>query len=153
MRDYLSRAGKVILIILVVVLGLIIAIRSQNNEREVVVAGQTPEKVADMPQNAVEDEYETILMNVSGFCKGICCCGKWADGQTASGHWIQFGDKFVAAPLEYSFGTIMDVPGYGIVPVLDRGGAIKDNKLDLYFDDHQAALNFGRQQLKVKIIK
>lgn len=124
-----------------------------KNEREGGATGQTPEKRADIGQNPEKDEYKTILMNVSAFCSCESCCGIWADGQTASGHWIRLGDKFVAAPSKYPFGTIMDVPGYGRVPVLDRGGAIKGNKLDLYFQSHQAALNFGRRQLKVKIIK
>jgi len=121
-----------------------------NNTREGVL-GQTAEMSADIGQKSVQGEYETILMNCSGYCKKSCCCGKWADGYTASGHKIQLGDKFVAAPSKYPFGTVMDVSGYGVVLVLDRGGAIKGNKLDLYFPTHQAAINFGRQQLKVKV--
>lgn len=90
-------------------------------------------------------------MNVSAYCPCEKCCGIYADGITASGHKIQTGDKFVAASVRYPFGTIMEIPGYGKVPVLDRGGSITDNRLDLYFDTHQEALDFGRQQLKVKI--
>lgn len=102
----------------------------------------------------------TILMNVSAYCPDVCCCGMFADGYTASGAPAE--GYFVAAPPEYPFGTEMVVPGYNQgqpVKVLDRGGVIKGNKLDVFFEDkdgvsgHQRAINFGRQYLKVKIIR
>ena len=92
----------------------------------------------------------TFTANVSAYCPCELCCGIYADGVTASGHVIQPGDKFVAADPSIPFGTLLDVPGYGIVPVLDRGGAIKGNKLDLYFDTHAEALLWGRKQLRVR---
>ena len=100
----------------------------------------------------VKPTFDDLLdANVSAYCPKACCCGRFANGITASGHKIQKGDKFVAAPKEYPFGTMIDIPGYGEVPVLDRGGAIKGVKLDIYFDTHEQALQWGRQYLKVKI--
>jgi len=93
-----------------------------------------------------------IRMNVSAYCPCSKCCGEYADGMTACGYKISKGDRFVAAPKEYPFGTEMIIPGYNggkAVKVLDRGGAIKGNKLDLYFDTHQEALQWGRQYLDV----
>ena len=90
-------------------------------------------------------------MVVTAYCQEKCCCGQWSDGVTASGHKIQPGDKFVAASEEFPFSTIFDIPGYGKVECLDRGGAIKGSRLDLYFDDHQAARQWGVQVLNVKI--
>ena len=46
------------------------------------------------------------------------------------------------------------IPGYAEgkpVPVLDRGGAIKGNRLDVFFPTHQAALNWDRKTLTVEI--
>ena len=102
---------------------------------------------------------EPVTYNVSAYCAGPCCCGDFADGITASGHKIQPGDCFVAAPKSIPFGTKLWIPGYNggeAVSVLDRGGAIKGNKLDVFFggkDGHQKALQWGRQYLKVKIEK
>lgn len=104
----------------------------------------------------VEDTWETIKMNVSAYCSCSKCCGEYADGITASGYKIKDGDCFVAAPKKYSFGTEMIVPGYNndkVVKVLDRGGAIKYNKLDVYFSTHQKALNWGRKYLDIKVRK
>jgi len=108
-------------------------------------------------------EWETVLMNVSAYCSCAKCCERWASipvssgkRKTASGHTIHVGDKFVAAPRSYPFGTEMIIEGYAggkIVKVEDVGGAIKGNKLDLYFDKHQDALNFGRREIYVKVRK
>ena len=104
----------------------------------------------------VEPAGETQTMRVTAFCPGECCCGKWADGITASGHVIKPGDKFVAAPKSIPFGTMVIVPGYANgrpVPVRDRGGAITDGRLDVFFDTHKKALQWGVKNLQVKIAR
>jgi 3D (Asp-Asp-Asp) domain-containing protein len=48
----------------------------------------------------------------------------------------------------------MIIPGYNngqAVKVLDRGGAIRGNKLDAFFHTHQAALEWGVKYLDVKV--
>lgn len=50
------------------------------------------------------------------------------------------------------FGTKIYIDGVGERIVQDRGGAIKGNQIDLYFDSHQEALNFGRQTKQVTIL-
>jgi 3D (Asp-Asp-Asp) domain-containing protein len=96
----------------------------------------------------------TVKMRVTAYCPCSKCCGEYSDGQTASGHKIRPGDGFVAADCRYDFGTQMLVPGYNnsrAVKVLDRGGAIRGNRLDLFFHTHQEALNWGVQYLEVRI--
>lgn len=92
------------------------------------------------------------IADISAYCLCERCCGKWSKiypRRTASGHIIEHGDKFCAAPPHIPFGTMIDIPGYGCVPVLDRGGAIKGNKLDVFLPTHQKALSWGRQYLEV----
>lgn len=100
---------------------------------------------------------EAKIMRVSAYCPCKICCGKWAgNGHTASGHAIKKGDRFVAAPKNYPFGTKLVVPGYNgnrPVSVEDRGGAIKGDRLDVYFDDHKTALDWGVKYLEIKEIK
>lgn len=98
-------------------------------------------------------EPETVTMRVTAYCPCVKCCGKWADGMTANGHRIAPSERFVAAPRLIPFGTLFVIPGYAggtAVPVWDRGGSIKGNRLDVYFDTHQEALNWGVQVLKVR---
>ena len=64
---------------------------------------------------------------------------------------------FVAADTRLlPFGTKLVIPGYANdqpVEVIDRGGAIKGNKLDVYFHDHQTAREWGRQKLIVTVVE
>lgn len=71
-------------------------------------------------------------------------------GQTASGEMAKPGTIAADTSL-YPFGTLMYVPGYGYGNVQDRGGAIKGEKIDLYFKKHKQALQWGRVQKEVQI--
>lgn len=44
------------------------------------------------------------------------------------------------------------IEGYGEVVVEDTGGAIKGYRIDLYFERHEDALEWGRKMVKAKII-
>ncbi|GAG04624.1 unnamed protein product [marine sediment metagenome] len=99
----------------------------------------------------IEPVYETREMRVTAYCPCEKCCEEWADGITASGHVIKKGDKFCAADKSIAFGTAVNIPGYGEVLILDRGGLIKGDRLDVYFDTHQEAISWGVKHLKVRI--
>ena len=103
----------------------------------------------------VQQPIYSKTYRVTAYCLCEKCCGKWSKvypRRTANGHIIKPGDKFAAADKSISFGTKLDIPGYGIVQVLDRGGAIKGNRLDVFFPTHQEALNWGVKHLMVKEI-
>ena len=108
------------------------------------------------PQPVTETSTVAGVYKVTAYCPGSCCCGKYADGITASGKPAV--GLVVAAPPNIPFGTVLDIPGYGKAEVLDRGGAIKNNRLDVLFTDkdgvsgHQRALNWGVKYLEVKEI-
>ncbi len=87
------------------------------------------------------------LMRVSAYCPCKICCGKFADGYTASGKPAV--GLIVAAPPDISFGTVLRIPGYGIARVQDRGGAITGNRLDVLFATHEEAKQWGVQELMV----
>lgn len=52
----------------------------------------------------------------------------------------------------FPFGTEMYVPGYGWGVVHDRGRAIKGHHIDIFFDDHDDAMKWGRKRLDVVVI-
>lgn len=79
---------------------------------------------------------------LTAYCACAKCCGK-TDGITASGKKAVSGHT-VAAPSSFPFGTKLEINGK-IYTVEDRGGAIQGKRLDIYFDSHQEALNFGRK--------
>ena len=90
------------------------------------------------------------LYTVTAYCPCVVCCGK-TDGITASGEKAVEGVT-VAMHKSIPFGTKIYIDGVGERIVQDRGGAITGNRIDLYFDNHQSALNFGRQTKEVTIL-
>jgi 3D (Asp-Asp-Asp) domain-containing protein len=96
-------------------------------------------------------------MEVTAYCPCTKCCGPNAQGITASGLHVSYnGGKFVAADTDlFPMHTRLIIPGYDsqAVPVIDRGGAIKGNKLDLYFPTHDEALQWGRQWIDVTVVE
>ncbi|MBI2453794.1 peptidoglycan-binding protein [Candidatus Peregrinibacteria bacterium] len=60
-----------------------------------------------------------------------------------------------AASKAYPFGSKMEVPGFGIVSIHDRGGAIKGNRLDLWMGRGEEglarALGWGMRTLEVTV--
>jgi 3D (Asp-Asp-Asp) domain-containing protein len=97
-----------------------------------------------------------INMLTTAYSPDARSCGKWADGYTASGYsvWTN-GMKLVAADTKVlPFGSLVTIPGYNggrPVPVLDRGGKIKGNRLDLLYPTHEVALKWGAQNLTVDV--
>jgi len=72
-------------------------------------------------------------------------------GITADGTKARHGT--IAADPRYPFGTRMYVPGYGWGVVHDRGRAIKGDHIDVFFSDHDDALEWGKKYLNVTILK
>jgi len=92
-------------------------------------------------------------MLVTAYCPCPICCGPDAHGVTASGRAVSANaGKFVAADPAIPFGTLLVIPGYNNgqpTEVLDRGGAIKGDHLDVFFPTHDEAKRWGARWLVV----
>ena len=44
------------------------------------------------------------------------------------------------------------IPGYGLATVRDRGSAITDNHVDLYFERLEDALRWGRRMVTATVV-
>lgn len=66
------------------------------------------------------------------------CCGK-TDGITASGKQATYGRTIAADKSRFPFGTKLYIEGLGTFTVEDRGGAIKNNKIDVAVPSHDDA--------------
>ncbi|MHC4157938.1 MAG: 3D domain-containing protein [Planctomycetota bacterium] len=99
-------------------------------------------------------KWQTVQMYITAYCPCKKCCDEYSNGKTACGHKIRPGDTFVAADKNYPFGTEMIIADYNNgepVKVLDRGGAIRGNRLDVFFNSHKEALKWGVRYLDVKV--
>lgn len=98
----------------------------------------------------------TIYMTVTGYSPDERSCGIFADGQTATLHSVFTNNmRLVAADTRLlPFGSMVSIPGYDrgrVVPVLDRGGAIKGKRLDLLFATHEEARRWGVKRIPVTV--
>lgn len=126
-----------------------IQLLNKKNKQVTSRSGSSKTATTSVSVQPVKEE-KWIWANVSAYCSCKKCCGK-TNGITASGTKATAG-RTIAAPKNYSFGTKIEIKGMGTYIVEDRGGAITGNKIDVYFDSHQKALKFGRQQLQIKIV-
>ena len=98
----------------------------------------------------------TIRMTVTAYSPDEKSCGPNACGITSSLHNVKTnGMRMVAADSRVlPLGSMISVPGYdqsNVVPVLDRGGAIKGNRLDVLFPTDAAARKWGVKKLDVVV--
>ncbi|MGD6778894.1 3D domain-containing protein [Sutcliffiella horikoshii] len=117
----------------------------------------------DKPKTLEElnwEQYETHTVHATGYTAGYESTGKNPGdpsyGITYSGLKVK-RDLYstIAADISvFPIGTILFIPGYGYGVVADIGGAIKGNKIDLYYDTVDEVFNdWGKQTIDVYIIK
>jgi 3D (Asp-Asp-Asp) domain-containing protein len=101
----------------------------------------------------VDSPEETKEITVTATAYTASCEG--CSGITATGVNIKDNpDKKVISvdPSVIPLGTEVYVEGYGYAVAADTGGAIKGNKIDVFIPDKQDAINWGKQQVEVKIL-
>lgn len=97
----------------------------------------------------------TMTMRVTAYTAGYESTGKrpgdYGYGITASGAYVQAGRTVAAGP-GVPFGSRVVIPSLGIDAIVeDRGGAIKDNCIDVYMESEAAARAFGVKNVDVTI--
>lgn len=112
--------------------------------------------VKESPDKAIPSDSQTIetvnlgQFKISAYCHCSQCCGK-SDGITATGTLVQANRTIAVDPRVIPLGSKVMIDGQ-IYVAEDTGGAIKGNRIDMYFATHQEALNFGIQYKNVSLI-
>lgn len=112
------------------------------------------EKVVPKPSTESKQSIETTNLGkfkISAYCHCVQCCGK-SDGITATGTTVQTNRTIAVDPRVIPLGSKVLIDGQEYVAE-DTGGAIKGNRIDMYFSTHQEALNFGIQYKDITIVK
>lgn len=89
---------------------------------------------------------------VTAYCGCEKCCGK-TDGITATGTVATEGRIIAVDPNIIPYWANVEIKGIGIFTAEDCGGAIKGKHIDIFFDSHQKAIEFGVQEKLVFIKK
>ena len=98
-------------------------------------------------------KQETIKMEVlaTAYCGCVQCCGK-SDCITATGTRATEGRTIAADPRVIPYGTHVLIDGHEYI-VEDCGGAINGNRIDIYFESHADALQFGVRTVTIEILQ
>ena len=137
---------------LIIVLATIFIITTSN-------ITQAPEKIIEEAilekpniEVATYNDYQNLgEFKITYYCPCPKCCGK-SDGITATGTIATEGRTVAVDPSIISYGSILVIDGKTYIAE-DCGGAIKSNKIDIYVDDHQKALELGVDYFEVFLQK
>ncbi len=112
-------------------------------------------------QVTVEDDAPKLTyigtFIVTAYCPCEKCCGKWADGITSTGTVATQGRTIAVDPRVIPYGTVLYFEGhggnFGGYIAEDCGGSIKGNRIDLFFDSHDEANEWGIKTRDIYIIE
>lgn len=116
----------------------------------------TEDLVEHEPENEPKLLGEFVL---TAYCPCGKCCGKWAENRVvdgdgkavvvgSTGKRLFEGKSIAVDPKVIPYGTTVLIGGKAYTAD-DCGGAIKGNRIDVFFESHDAALDFGRQTMLV----
>ena len=119
-----------------------------------------------MRKEVAKEEPEYIALGefkLTAYCSCVKCCGDWAKDRPVDeeGNEVVIGASGEVLEAGVSIAVDQNVIPYGATVLIngqpyiahDCGGAIKQNEIDVYFDDHQEAKEFGVQYAEVFLLK
>jgi len=108
--------------------------------------------IASKPGTETQGKYFTMV--ATGYCPCEICCERWADGLTYTGDKVGRGCIAIDSKAGIlKLGQKLYIQGYGYGVANDIGGAIKGWEVDLCFNTHQRALEWGRKLVRVYVIE
>ena len=107
------------------------------------------------------ESYEVLTVSITAYCPCVSCCGIWSAQhesrigtdyvqKTSSGTIPTAGRTIATDPKVIPAGSRVIIDGHEYIAE-DTGGGIKGNRIEIYFDTHQEALNWGVQTKEVKV--
>ena len=121
---------------------------------------ETTTKIVENPVESVEkcvfvpEETQPTYTEKEMTITAYCPCNKCTDGDgiTSTGVVPKQGRTIAVDPKNIPYGTEIIIDGHTYIAE-DCGGAIKGNRIDLFFDSHSEALDFGRQTKIVRVME
>lgn len=135
----------------------VVSIKTEEKENTVLIeknrkVKKTAAKSAKKNKKANKTKYKKIgTFKITGYCGCSSCCGK-TTGITASGTKATAGRTIAADTSKLPFGTKVVINGHTYT-VEDRGGAIRGNRIDVFFSSHAKALEWGVRYCDVYTVR
>jgi 3D (Asp-Asp-Asp) domain-containing protein len=132
----------------------------KNENKAVLVIAEENEPI----QEPVPEQPKRISLGefkLTAYCSCKKCCGFWAYSRPidengndivigASGERLYQGVSIAVDPAVIPYDSKVYIDGKEYI-AHDCGGAIKGNRIDVYFDNHQDALDFGVRYANVEV--
>ena len=153
--------------IIIIIIGVLCC--EHKSKRTIETDKQTIEKIIEENERTVETEndkdgdinqaIEPVSLGnfkLTAYCGCSICCGKWANNRPngiiygAIGEELKEGYSIAVDPAVIAYRTEVIINGH-TYKAQDCGGAIKGNRIDVYFENHNDALEFGVQYAEVFI--
>lgn len=159
-------------VVLALVFGLFVwKITTKANANETPVAGPTAGAVSYPPDTMTNSPTlpptpatapETVFLGpcrITAYCACEKCCGKWALNRPNGVVYGSAGIELkagVSCASPWPIGTVVEIEGLGEYTVHDRPAQwvidkYGENQFDIYFDNHEAACEFGLQYINVTV--
>ncbi len=107
-------------------------------------------KDENLPNDAcTSTSFEVFI--ATAYCPCKQCSGGYGNG-TSTGTVATAGRTIAVDPSVIPYGSEVIINGHTYVAE-DCGGAIKGNRIDIFFNTHEEAEQFGRQKVSVEIKK
>lgn len=120
-----------------------------------------PTETEPIETEPVETWESLGIYELTAYCPCSACCGSHGENRptdengnpivyTSIGAVAKAGTTIAVDPSVIPYGSEIQIYGHTYI-AQDTGGAINGNRIDIYFEDHQEALVFGRQWTEIFI--
>lgn len=119
-------------------------------------------EAAEQSEETKITDHPVGVCEITAYCTCVKCCGIWSEDRpsrqgtdyvqkTATGTRPTAGRTVAVDPNVIPLGSVVMINGVGYIAE-DTGNAVKGKVVDIYFDSHQDAVEFGRQTATVSYI-
>lgn len=164
-RKYKKRCEWLLvsLIALVILIWLFVsAYVSETEEANNVIEHEEPSPAIYELQPEKAELVSLGEFTITAYCPCEKCCGTWATERptdengrlivyTSSGTVAKAGRTIAVDPKVIPYGTTVTIEGIEGTDYIaeDCGGSVDGKDIDIFMNDHQEALNFGRRKIEV----
>ena len=124
----------------------------ENLEPPTVESVEVVESSEEWVDGGYNDREYLGDFTVTAYCPCVECCGEWANGLTYTETIATEGRTIAVDPEVIPLGSIVEINGINYVAE-DIGGAVDGDHVDIFFNSHSDALEFGKQSLPVYMVE
>lgn len=139
--------GLMLINLLTVIIYTFIANQQEKEIKE--LKNKSPETII-VERDISPIPYDDLgIYTISHYCDCPICTGTQKGSRTASGTKPKENRTIACDGKILKMGDVVYIETIGLRVCEDRGGAIKDNRIDLFISDHEKAKKLGIKKVKV----